>query len=548
MQPAIKTASDSTEKLPSSDASDAEMMELRAQVETLQQQLSDQEQQLADKTQQLSDQQKQLTAYEKLLRLYEEAERLAKVQRFAASSEKSKFQVNLFDEAELEQAIDDLDQQLPDEDDEPPVDASKAKKKKRKKRQGLSPDLPRVRVDLPLTDDEKAGATNTFFTKIKEELDIIPAQARVIEYWQEKAVFGDEIGENTIISAQRPVHPLGKSIASIGLLAYIIVAKYADALPLYRLETILKRYGGSISRTTMANWIIRLDDVFKPLINLLREQQLTADYLHADETRIQVLKEDGKVATSDKWMWLIRGGPPDKPAVLFDYDASRGQEVPLSLLDGFAGTLQTDGYAGYNKVCKANGITRIGCWDHARRKFVEASKAAPAKKKGHKVSKADVAISKIRQLYRIEDKIKDLPDEQKYQVRQELSVPALESLNDWLNKNISRVPKDSLTFKAMYYTLNQWELLTGYCNDGKLHISNALAENAIRPFALGRKNWLFSDTSRGAKASATCYSLIETAKANGLEPFKYLRHVLKHIAEAECVEDIEALLPWNVNL
>ena len=234
--------------------------------------------------------------------------------------------------------------------------------------------------------------------------------------------------------------------------------------------------------------------------------------------------------------------------VLFDYDASRGQEVPLRLLDGFAGTLQTDGYAGYNKVCKANGITRIGCWDHARRKFVEASKAAPAKKKGNKVSKADVAISKIRQLYRIEDKIKDLPDEQKYQVRQELSVPELDKLKDWLNKNISRVPKDSLTFKAMYYTLNQWELLTGYCNNGKFHISNALAENAIRPFALGRKNWLFSDTSRGAKASATCYSLIETAKANGLEPFKYLRHVLKHIAAAETVEDIESLLPWNVNL
>ena len=368
----------------------------------------------------------------------------------------------------------------------------------------------------------------------------------MIEYWQEKAVFGEEIGENTMISTQRPVHPLGKSIASTALLAYILVSKYADALPLYRLEGILKRYGGSISRTTMANWIIRLDDVFKPLINLLREQQIGADYLQADETRIQVLKEDGKAATSDKWMWLIRGGPPDKPVVLFNYDASRSEAVPARLLDGFTGVLQADGYAGYNQVCRDNEITRIGCWDHARRKFVEASRAAPAKKKASQVSKADVAIGKIRKLYRIEEKVKELPVDQKQQRRQELSVPLLDDLKVWLEQNVSQVPKDSLTYKAMQYTLNQWELLTGYCDDGKLNISNALAENAIRPFALGRKNCLFSDTSRGAKASATCYSLIETAKANNLEPYQYLRHVLSHIAEAKTVEDIEALLPWNV--
>ena len=493
---------------------------------------------------QIKAQQQQIAAYEKLIRLYEESERLAKIQRFGQSSEKSKFQIDLFDEAELEKSFRDLESEIEKEE----ASQEGKKKKPRKKREGFSADLPRVRVDLTLTNEEKAGAVNTFFTKVKEELDIIPAKAQVIEYWQEKAVFGDEIGENTIISAKRPVHPLGKSIASVALLAYILVAKYADALPLYRLEKILTRYGGSITRTTMANWIIRLDSVFKPLINLLREHQLSTDYLQADETRVQVLKETGKVATSDKWMWLIRGGPPDKPVVLFEYDASRSEEVPMRLLDGFKGTLQTDGYAGYNKVCRDNDITRIGCWDHARRKFVEASKAAPAKKRGSKVSKADVAIGKIRKLYRIEDKIKDLSSDEKRQKRQELSIPLLEELKGWLEKNISRVPKDSLTFKAMYYTLNQWELLIGYCGDGKLHISNALAENAIRPFALGRKNWLFSDTSRGAKASATCYSLIETAKANGLEPFKYLHHVLSKIAAAQTVEDVEVLLPWNVNL
>ena len=291
-------------------------------------------------------------------------------------------------------------------------------------------------------------AAKTFFTKVKEELDIVPAQARVIEYWQEKAVF-EQGGEQRMVAAQRSPHPLGKCIASVQLLAYILISKYADALPLYRLEKILKRYGGDITRTTLANWIIRLDDVFKPLINLMREHQLTGDYLQADETRVQVLKEDGRPATSDKWMWLIRGGPPDQPAVLFEYDVSRSEDVPLRLLDGFEGVLQADGYAGYNRVCRENPITRIGCWDHARRKFVDASKAAPVKKKGDKVSKADVAIGKIRKLYAIEARIKDLEPEQKKAQRQTLSRPVLDDLKAWLETNSRRVPKDSLTWTAI---------------------------------------------------------------------------------------------------
>ena len=473
---------------------------------------------------------------QQLLKLLEEKLRLSRLQRFGASSEKLSFQVDFFDEAELEVALSDLEAQLP-EDPSP--------KKPRKKRKGFSDQLPRIRVELTLTDKEKAGATKTFFTKVKEELDIVPAQARVLEYWQEKAVF-EQGGEQQMVAAKRSPHPLGKCIASVQLLAYVLVSKYADALPLYRLEKILKRYGGDITRTTLANWIIRLDDVFKPLINLIREHQLTGDYLQADETRVQVLKEDGRPATSDKWMWLIRGGPPDQPAVLFEYDVSRGEEVPLRLLDGFEGVLQADGYAGYNRVCRENPITRIGCWDHARRKFIDASKAAPAKKKGSKVSKADVAISKIRKLYAIEDRIKDLEPEQKKAQRQTLSCPVLDDLKAWLETNSCRVPKDSLTWIAINYTLNQWDLLIGYCEDGRLNISNALAENAIRPFAVGRRNWLFSDTPRGARASATCYSLIESAKANGLEPYAYLHHVLQHIAAADTLEKIEALLPWNM--
>ncbi len=475
----------------------------------------------------------------KLLALMEEQLRLARQRRFGRSSEKLPHQGDFFDEAELEAALSEVEAQLPDT---PPS------KPKRKPREGFSDQLPRLRIELALRDDEKMGASQTFFTKVKEELDIVPAQARVLEYWQEKAVYETDEGAPIFKAAARPAHPLGKCIASVQLLAYILVAKYADALPLYRLEHILKRYGGSISRTTMANWIIRLDDVFKPLINLLREHQLSGDYLQADETRLQVLKDDGRPATSDKWMWLVRGGPPNRPAVLFHYDASRGEEVPSRLLDGFEGVLQTDGYAGYNTICRGNAITRIGCWDHARRKFVEAAKAAPAKKKGQKVSKADVAIGKIRKLYAIEERIKNLDPEAKTAQRRLLSQPVLDDLHVWLQANSRRVPKDSLTWTAINYTLNQWDRLVGYCQDGRLHLSNALAENAIRPFAVGRRNWLFADTARGARASATCYSLIETAKANGLEPYAYLAHILRHIAAAETVEDIEALLPWNVRL
>ncbi|RLA40988.1 MAG: IS66 family transposase [Gammaproteobacteria bacterium] len=477
----------------------------------------------------------------KRIDLLEEYLRLAAVQKFGVSSEKLAFQSDLFDEAEIEVTLSELEEQLPEED--------RIRPKKKKRKRGFSDKLPRVKIHLTLTDEEKEGAIKTFFTKVKEELEFIPAQVKVLEYWQEKAVFNNNNGEDLIVAAQRPVHPLGKCFASPTLLAYIIASKYADGLPLYRLEGMLKRYGGDISRSNMANWIIRLQDTFQPLINLIREVQLEGNYLQADETRIQVLKETGKTAQSDKWMWVIRGGPPDKQSVLFEYDPSRAGAVAERLLDGFGGVLQADGYSGYSKVCRSAGITRIGCFDHARRKFVEASRAAEAKgtpKKAGQPTKADVALNKIRRLYAIEKSIKDLEHDKKKQARQKLSVPMLEDLKPWLEKNVSRVPKDSLTHKAINYTLNQWEYLIGYCEDGQLNISNALAENAIRPFAVGRRAWLFADTSHGARASATCYSLVESAKANGLEPYAYLHHVLAHIAAADTLEKLEALLPWNL--
>lgn len=481
---------------------------------------------------------------DKRILLLEELLRLARLRRFAAQSEKLAFQIDLFDEAELEVAIDELADQTTD--DHPP------KPPPEKRQRGFSDDLERRRIELCLSEEEKAGAERTFFTKVKEELEFIPARMTVLEYWQEKAVFADSgLDKEIIIAAQRPIHPLGKCHASVSLLAYILVSKYADGLPLYRLEGILKRYQADVSRTNMAHWIIRLEDAFKPLMNLMREVQNSSDYLQADETRIQVLKEDGKTAQSDSWMWVIRGGPPDKPSVLFTYDPTRAGRVADRLLDDFKGTLQCDGYSGYAAICLKNGLLRIGCWDHARRKFVEAVKAAdtrPVSGKKAKPAKADIALSKIRKLYLIEKKIAALDDAEKKTARQKLSLPVLNDLKDWLEKNVSKVMKGSTTRKAMEYTLNQWESLIGYCEHGYLNISNVLAENAIRPFAVGRKAWLFADTPRGAAASATCYSLIETAKANNLEPSAYINYVLTHIGAADTLEKWEALLPWNVPL
>ena len=521
---------------PSPDLSGLSAAELLAVIAGFQQQLALKDEALQSKEEAIQRRDAHILLLEELLRL-------RRIQRFAASSEKL-HQLQLFDEAELEADMDALLAQLPD--DLPQTAEAKAKPRQR----GFSASLLRERIELTLSDEQKAGASKVFFTKVKEELQFIPAQLKVLEIWQEKAVF-ERDGEEVILAANRPVHPLGKCIATPSLLGYIITSKYADGLPLYRLEQMFKRLGQEVSRTSMAHWIIRLDEVFQPLMNLLREEQNHATYLQADETRIQVLKEEGKTAQSDKWMWVTRGGPPGRPSVLFEYDPSRAGSVPVRLLDGFSGVLQADGYSGYSQVCKQSGLTRIGCWDHARRKFIEATQATPSVAKGKSkpgASKADVALGYISKLYAIEREQKERSDAERYQARQTRSMPLLAEFKTWLDNNVGKVMKGSLTRKAMEYTLGQWPYLVGYCERGDLHISNILAENAIRPFAVGRKAWLFADSAQGAKASATCYSLLETAKANDLEPSAYINHVLAQIGEADSLEKLEALLPWNVPL
>ena len=487
----------------------------------------------------------QLKERDERIAILEEALRLQKIKRFTPSSEKTNpDQFLLFDEAEL--VTDPELEALEKQDDE----QNKGNTSKPRGRKPLSSDLPREQIFLYLTDEEKTGAKSTFFAKVKEELDIVPAKVRVLEYMQEKAVFDNEDGQ-TMVTAPMPKHPLPGSLGSVSLIAHAITSKYVDGLPLYRIEKMLSRYGGDISRATLANYVIKSAQVLQPLVNLLREQQNEGNIVAMDETRIQVLKEPDKPVTSDKYMWVSLGGPPEQRSVLFHYDPSRSGEVPLNLLEGFKGYLQTDGYAGYNAACKKYELTHVGCMDHARRKFIEAQAAQPKGKKA-KVSKADTALGFINKLYHIERQVTGLKEkaaytpEQVVAYREEHSVPILDKLKIFLEKNVSKVPADSLTGKAITYMLNQWAKLIVYCTNGELRISNILAENAIRPFVVGRKAWLFADSSQGAKASAVCYSIVETAKLNGLEPYDYLHTVLTKLPYAETVEQIESLLPWNI--
>lgn len=485
-----------------------------------------------------------------LIKVLEEKLRLKDQRLYGASSEKNLSQQDwLADEAELladgEPDLDD-GERTPDEDPAKPTKTAKPRRGK-----GLSPDLPRIQKYIRLSDEQREGAVETFFVKVKEELDVIPAKVQVIEIMQEKAVFLDHDGERTLISAERPAHPIGKGIASTNLLTWLVIAKYADGLPLYRIEKVLARYGGDITRTTMANWIIRLSVTLQPLLDRLDSQLMSCNYLHIDETRLQVLKELGMTPTGDKWIWVMRGGPPGRQVVLFNYDKSRGGGVVIRLLENFTGDyVQTDGYAAYDKPCAALGVVHLGCMDHGRRKVVEAIKTQDKALKGKahkgKPSVAMVLLSHIDALYRFERQWADLDDDERYEQRQKIAVPRLAKIKQWLDDKQPKVAPDTLTRGAINYLINQWDHLVRYCEHGQLRISNVLAENAIRPFAVGRRAWLFSDTPEGANASAAMFSLIETAKANGLEPYAYMQWVIDNIATADTDEALDALMPWNM--
>jgi len=498
------------------------------------------EQLQADK-QALDQKNEQLTA--RVLTLQEQLN-LALARRYAASSEKfSPNQIWLFDEAELDsEAATGTD--TDSDDAEIIVTAHKRKKRGRKP---LPPHLPRIDVIHELPEAERrCDHDGHLLTEIGEvisaQLDIIPAKIQVLRHIRKK--YACNCGQ-CIKTAPLPAQPIPRSMASPGLLAHITVSKYQDALPLYRQETILQRIGVELPRATLANWMIKAGHLVQPLINLMQDRLLSHDIIQMDETTVQVLKESGKKAQSKSYLWLQRGGPPEHPVVLYHYDPGRGAGVARRLLDGFKGYLQTDGYDGYNAVVSANNLIHVGCMAHARRKFNEAVKAQGRNKKR---GKAHRGLTLIQKLYGIEKQARKLKPEKRHEHRDRHARPILDEMRTWLDKVLPQVPPTSATGKALHYLHNEWGKLIRYLDDGRLEIDNNAAENAIRPFVIGRKNWLFSASVKGVAASANLYSLIETAKANGLEPYAYLRYVFTALPKADSVNDIEALMPGNLNI
>jgi transposase len=466
----------------------------------------------------------------------EEFIRHGRQKQFGASSEQlPDAHPSLFDEAEQEACAD----EAPEVETAPEPESKPARKPRKAFR--IPPELPRVEVVHDLPEAQKVcphdgTALKHIKDEVSEQLDIIPAQVQVLRHV--RRTYACPCCERHLLTAPKPKQPIEKSMASPRLLATIATQKFVDGLPLHRQAQAFARLSLELPRTTQANWMVKAGALVQPLINLIHERMLEQPVLHMDETRVQVLDEPGRSAQSLSYMWVLRA--TEQPAVLFHYAPTRGGEVPKQLLDGFQGALMVDGYEGYAAVCAKADVTRLGCWAHARRGFFDAKKAYGMARTG----KADEALAHIQALYRIEQDARGKPPGEVLALRQSQAAPTLDKLRKWLDLNLPKTPPKSILGKAMHYLKHQWPHLVRYLGDGRWPIDNNAAENAIRPFVIGRKNWLFSASPKGADASANLYSLIETAKVSGLEPHAYLTKVFTDLPNAQTVEEIEALLPW----
>ena len=416
--------------------------------------------------------------------------------------------------------------------------------RKKPVRKPLPKDLSREYIIHDI-DDKTCGCCGGELHKMgedkSEKLEFIPAKIKVIVHLRPKYACRhcDKSSTHTPIKqAAMPAMPINKGMATASLLAQLITSKYQFGLPLYRQEAMFKQYGIELSRQTMSSWIDKSATYLAPLIERLKTELLKQPTLFADETPLKVVKSD-KVKS---YMWVYCSGrdspDPESPIpniVLYDFHNSRAAACVVDYLGGYQGYLHVDGYRAYGKT----DATLVGCWAHARRKFIDAKKLQGK----HKAGKADVALSFIQQLYGVESRIKDKSIDEKYTIRQTVSLPILNKLAIWLEQIQPYLVGNSTLIDAVNYLANQWHKLIRYIDDGRLSIDNNRAERAVKPFVIGRKNWLFSQTTNGAHASATLYSIVETAKVNGLIPFDYVIACLEELCKPD--PDIDSLLPWN---
>jgi transposase len=474
--------------------------------------------------------------------------RLMKLRRYGQSSEKlsgeDARQGRLFDEAEL------YSQAESDAPQTEEVRISKTVYTRRKRgRKPISPGLSRIEVIVDLPETAKLVGEGYELIRIGEEVSEqvheVPQKYIVIRTVRPKYVVrrvATELHEEVasqILVAPLPPRILPKSIATPSLLAAVLTAKFCDALPFYRQERTFARHGLEISRQDMANWAIAVAKKLEGLIELMRSELLSSPYLHCDETFFQVMDEPGRSNQSQSYMWVTTGGTGKARVALYQYSRTRNAGFIKDFLASYEGYLQTDGYDGYTAIGEKEGIVHVGCWAHARRKFVEALKIAQGE------SSAAEMLALIGVLYDIEHELR-IKFFKEGGPGNEAAIPILEKIETYLTAKSIEVPPQTALGKAIAYTRELWPRLIRYIECPYLTPDNNEAERAIRPFTIGRKNWVISGGPRGAFASATLYSFIETAKLCGLEPYYYLRYVLTKLPTTQS-ESLANLLPWNID-
>jgi transposase len=372
---------------------------------------------------------------------------------------------------------------------------------------------------------------------VTEVLEYVPASFKVIRHVRPK--LSCRICE-TIVQAPMPSLPIERGRPGPGLLAHVLVAKYADHLPLYRQSGIYAREGVDLERSTLADWVGRSAALLDPLVAALRRQVMASDVLHGDDTPVPVLAPGlGKTKTGRLWAYVRDGRPHGDerpPAAAYFYSPDRKGEHPQLHLKGFKGILHADGYAGFNAIFDVGQVTEAACWAHVRRKFFDEHQA------GSPLAKE--ALDRIGTLYGIEGGIRGKPPDERQRCREQQSLPLLAGLKAWFETTVPKLSGKSDLAKAMRYTMGRWDALTRYLHDGRIEIDNNAAERSIRGIALGRKNYLFAGSDAGGERAAAIYSLIETAKLNGIDPEAYLRDVLNRIADHP-INRVAELLPWN---
>ena len=479
---------------------------------------------------------------------YEEQFRLSQKRRFGASSEKTDCeQLRLFNEVEAEA------QPLLAE---PTIEKITYQRQKQKgRREAILSDLPVETVEYRLPEEEQVcpscgGPLHEMSTEVRRELKVIPAQVKVVEHvrlvYSCRRCEQEEIN-TPVLTAPMPTPVLKGSLASPSALAYIMTQKYVEGMPLYRQEQQFARLGIGLSRQTLANWMLYgAKNWLTPLYERMHEHLLVQDILHADETTLQVLHEPGRAAETQSYVWVYCTGKYADPIILYDYQQTRASSHPREFLSGFEGYLHVDGYSGYNRT---PDVILAGCWAHARRKFDDALNALPANKRASPVA-ARQGLEFCNRLFAIERDLEEATPEERRQTCLERSRPVLEMFSEWLHEQKTKVLPKSALGQAISYCLNQWDKLTTFLQDGRLEISNNRCERAIRPFVIGRRNWLFSNTPRGAHSSAVIYSIVQTAKENGLNPFAYLCYVFERMPNINIngPAALDELLPYSKSL